>query len=207
MSDYPSNSRRSREAAPAEPTREKRVEKVVTGAVSTRDNKGRKFADIFISEDTANVKSYIFMDVLVPAIKDTVSTIVKDTIDITLFGETGGSSRGGRSGGGKIAYHKYSYDGRRDDRRGYEPPQQRGRFDYDDIEFSSRGEAQLVLDQLRDIIEEYTFATVADMYDLAGLNPPFTSNNYGWTSLRTAELMRVRGGKYIIKLPKASAID
>lgn len=205
MSDYPSNSRRSREVAPpTEPAREKRVDKVVTGAVSTRDNKGRRLADIFISEDAANVKSYIFMDVLVPAIKETVATIVKDTIDIFLYGGTGGG-RSGRSGS-KIQYHKYSYD-RREDRRGYDAPQQRGRFDYDDIEFSSRGEAQLVIDQLKEIIDEFGWATVADMYDLAGINPPFTSNNYGWTSVKYAEPVRVRGGKYVVKLPKASAID
>lgn len=203
MAEYQSNSHRSRELKATEPAREKRVEKVVSGAVSTRDNKGRKLADIFISEDAANIKSYVFMDVLVPTIKETVSTIIKDVVDIIFFG---GTSAGGRGrSGSKIAYHQYS--SRRDDRRETTNYNTRGRFDYDDIEFTTRGEAQLVLDQLNEIIDEYKFATVMDMYDLAGLTPPYTSNDYGWTSLRTAELVRVRGGKYIIKLPKASAID
>lgn len=207
MANYQSNSHRSRELQKTEPAREKRVNKVVSGTVSTKNNKGRKFADIFISEDTANVKSYIFMDVLVPTIKETVSTIVKDAIDIILFGGSGGGSSSRTRSGSKVSYRSY-YNGGRNDRRdtsAYDTP--RGRFDYDDIEFSSRGEAQLVIDQLNEIIEEYQFATVADMYDLAGLIPPHTSNNYGWTSIRTAEPVRVRGGKYIVKLPKASPID
>ena len=206
MAEYQPNSHRSKELQNEDNAREKRVNKVVSGAVSTRENKGRKFLDTFISEDTANVKSYIFMDVLVPAIKETVSTIVKDAVDIILFGGSGGSSSRGRSGS-KISYRSFYNGGRDRDRRDATDYTPRGRFDYDDIEFNSRGEAQLVIDQLNEIIEEYQFATVADMYDLAGLIPPHTSNNYGWTSIRTAEPVRVRGGKYIVKLPKASPID
>ena len=206
MAEYQPNSHRSKELQKEDNTREKRVNKVVSGTVSTRENKGRKFLDTFISEDTANVKSYIFMDVLVPAIKETVSTIVKDAVDIILFGGSGGSSSRGRSES-KISYRSFYNGGRERDRRDTIDYTPRGRFDYDDIEFTSRGEAQLVIDQLNEIIEEYQFATVADMYDLAGLIPPHTSNNYGWTSIRTAEPVRVRGGKYIVKLPKASPID
>lgn len=206
MAEYQPNSHRSKELQTEDNTREKRVNKVVSGSVSTRENKGRKFLDTFISEDTANVKSYIFMDVLVPAIKETVSTIVKDAVDIILFGGSSGSSSRGRTGS-KISYRSFYNGGRERDRRDTTDYTPRGRFDYDDIEFTSRGEAQLVIDQLNEIIEEYQFATVADMYDLAGLIPPHTSNNYGWTSIRTAEPVRVRGGKYIVKLPKASPID
>jgi hypothetical protein len=49
--------------------------------------------------------------------------------------------------------------------------------------------------------------TVADMYDMADSTAPYTSNRYGWTSLRTAEVKRVQGGYYIIDLPKAAPID
>ena len=45
------------------------------------------------------------------------------------------------------------------------------------------------------------------MYDLSGLTPPYTANSYGWTSIRTAEPVRVRDGGYVLKLPKASPID
>lgn len=53
----------------------------------------QKFADVFISEDVNNVKSYIVMDVLVPAIKKAISDIVTNGIDMILYGETGKSKR------------------------------------------------------------------------------------------------------------------
>ena len=203
MTEYRPNSHVSKKAEAAEPVGEKKIEKVVTGNVKTRDNKGRKFADIFISEDAANVKSYIVMDVLVPAIKKAVSDIVTDGISMILYGGTGGS-RSGRSSGNKVSYRSYS-DDRRDDRRD-DRYISRNRFDYDDIVFETRGEAESVRRQMLDVIDRYGFVTVADMYDMAGITPPYTSNNYGWVSIRSAEAVRVRDG-YVLKLPKASPID
>lgn len=204
MTEYQPNSHRSKEAKTSEPTREKKVEKVVSGAVKTRDNKGRKFADIFISEDASNVKSYIFMDVLVPAIKKAISDIVTDGIDMILYG---GSGRGNRSRNetSRVSYRSY-YDDRRNDRRDTSGGYGRGRFDYDDIVYETRGEAEKVRLQMMDVIDRYGFVTVGDMYDLSGLTPPYTANSYGWTSIRNSEPVHVRDG-YVLRLPKASPID
>lgn len=202
MTEYQPNSHRSKELAATESEREKKVEKVVNGTVKTRDNKGRKFADIFISEDAANVKSYIFMDVLVPAIKKAISDIVTDGIDMILYGGTGRSERSNRTN--KVSYRSY-YDDKRSDRRDGTYAS-RSRFDYDDIIFETRVEAEEVRRQMLDVIARYGFVTVADMYDMAGLTPPYTANSYGWVNIRTAEPVRVRDG-YILRLPKASPID
>lgn len=202
MMEYQPNSHKSKELPATEHEREKKIEKVVNGTVKTRDNKKRKFADIFISEDAANVKSYIFMDVLVPAIKKAISDIVTDGIDMILYGGTGRSERSGRTN--KVSYRSY-YD-KRDARREKGTYAPRNRFDYDDIVFESRVEAEEVRRQMLDVIARYGFVTVADMYDMAGLTPPYTANSYGWTSIRTAETTRVFDG-YVIKLPKASPID
>lgn len=205
MTEYQPNSHRSKEMQKKESAQERKVERVVNGKVKTRDNKGRKFADIFISEDAANVKSYIFMDVLVPAIKKAVSDIVTDGIDMILYGGSGrGRSDRSRSGS-KVSYRSY-YDDRRSDRRDSDSYGTRNRFDYDDIVYETRGEAEAVRRQMLDMIDRYGFVTVGDMYDMAGLTAPYTSNNYGWVNLRTAEAVRVRDG-YILKLPKASPID
>ena len=86
------NSHRSREAS-ADQNSERKIKKVVTSPVKTKKNDGRKLANIFISEDAANVKSYVFMDVLVPAIKKAISDIVTNGIDMILYGETRSCSR------------------------------------------------------------------------------------------------------------------
>ena len=199
MDNYKPNSHRSK-AEQKEAPNEMKFEKVVSGKTKTKKNVMRKFKDVFISEDIGNVKSYIFMDVLVPAIKKAVSDIVRDGIDMILYG---GTKRSSGSSGSKVSYRNY-YD-QRDDRR---LPESRSnsRFDYEDIYYETRGDAEAVLAQMRDAIEEYGLVSVAGMYDMADKTAPYTAYKYGWTSLRTAEVTRVRDG-YIIKLPKAMPID
>ena len=199
MREYEPNSHRSKEEA----REEKKVQKVVTGQVKTRPNKGRKLADIFISEDVSNVKSYIFMDVLVPAIKKAVSDIVTDGVDMMLYGSTGG--RSSRKSGSRVSYRTY-YDDRRGGSERCEGPSYSGRFDYEDIVYTNRGEVEAVRNQMDDLIDRYGVVTVADMYDMSGETAPYTSNRYGWSTIRTAEIIRVRDG-YILKLPKAMPID
>lgn len=203
MTEYQPNSHRSRESQTTDAPVERRVEKVVKGKVQTRENKGRKLTDIFISEDVSNVKSYIFMDVLVPAIKKAISDIVTDGIDMVLYGGTGRSKKS--SSGSKVSYRSYYDD--RPDRRESSSYSNRTRFDYDDILFDSRVEAEKVYREMQEVIERYGYCSVADMYDMAGLTPPFTANKFGWTSVRNAEIVRVRGGDYVIKLPKITPFD
>lgn len=202
MKEYQSNSHRSKEQQKTENVPEKKIQKVVNGKVKTRENKGRKLTDIFISEDASNVKSYIFMDVLVPAIKKAISDIVTDGIDMVLYGSTGG--RKSKSRDNKVSYRSY-YDDRHSDRR--DSGSARSRFDYEDLVLDSRGEAEMVLEEMRDVIDRYGLVTVSDMYDMAGLTAPYTSARYGWTNIRNAEVTRVRDGGYVLKLPKAVPID
>lgn len=207
MREYPANSHMSKEKQAVEPqSPEKRVEKVVSGKVTTRDNKGRKLADIFISEDAANVKSYILMDVLVPAFKKLVSDIVTDGIDMILYG---GSGRGGnkRRREERVSYRSYYNSDRRDDRRESSRYDSGSRFDYDDLVFETRADAEAVRRQMLDTIDRFGVVTVADMYDMAEETAPWTANKYGWTNIRNAEPVRIRDGGYILKLPKAMAID
>jgi hypothetical protein len=183
---------------------EKKMERVVTGPVKTK-KKGElaKFADIFISEDIKNVKSYVFMDVLVPAIKKAISDIVTDGIDMILYGSTGGrKSRGNAS---KIAYTNF-YD-RKNDRRN-DSGRGRASYSYDDISIESRGEAEEVLDRMCEAVETYGVVSVADFYELVGVQHSYTDNKYGWTKVtfRNVGIKRARDG-YQLDLPRAIPID
>ena len=196
--NYPANSNVSKQEVKTV-AEEKRATKVVKGNVRTKPNEVRKFADVFISEDINNVKSYILMDVLVPAIKKAVADIVTNGIEMILYGS---ASKGrNSSSGSKVSYRNY-YDNR-DDRR---ESKTRSGLDYDDFVFDSRGEAEAVLSQMGDIIERFKYVTVADLYDMVDKVPPFTANKYGWTSIRNADVVRDRDG-YRLKLPRAMQID
>ena len=205
MAEYQSNSNRSKELAKEQASGEKReIKKVVSGKVKTRENKGRKFADIFISEDAGNIGSHIVMDVLVQVIKDTIFKVGRDSLEMLLFGRSGGGSSSNRSSD-RISYRKYYDDNRRDD-RSRSGSSSSGRFTYQDIVFDSRRDAEAVRDQMLDAIDRYNMVTVFDMYDMADLNPPYTSDKDGWYGLRGIDVVRDRDG-WILKLPKAMPID
>ncbi len=195
MPEYPNNSHSARENP------EKKMGKVVTGTAKTRKkSEAKKLANTFLPDDVTSVKSYILMDVIVPGIKNAIA----DVVSIMLFGEAG--RIGGKKGNGsKVSYQRY-YDDRRDDRRDYARPRAAGGYDFDDIVFESRGDADLVLDQLEAAINQFGLASVADLYDLAGITSPrYTDNKYGWTDIRSARVVRIRDG-YILQLPKAVQI-
>jgi hypothetical protein len=203
MNEYKPNSHRFKDN-PEEATneRKKRVEKVINGTAKTKKNEMRKLKDVFISEDIGNVKNYIFMDVLIPAVKKAVSDIVRNGIDMILYGDSGRSSSS--SSASKISYQRY-YDSRQDDRR-YDRTPIRTRYSYDDIILENRGEAEEVLRRMDELVDTYDFVTVADLFDLVGITGEHTDNKYGWTNLRSAEVVRVRDG-YTIKLPRAMPIE
>lgn len=183
---------------------EKRLEKVVTGTAKTRKkSEMRKFADVFISEDVTNVKSYIIMDILIPTIKNTISEVVKNSIDILLFGESRRSDR--RSVASKVSYSRYYNEA--NDRKDQMPVRTRNGFDYDDIVFASRGDAEAVLSAMEDALDQFSMVSVGDLYDLAEISTTnYAVNKYGWTDLRSAEVVRLRSGEYVIKLPRALPI-
>lgn len=192
--DYSSNSRKSKEKNKENETDKKKVEKIIKGKATVKKKNG--FLNLFVSEDVADVKSYIVFDVLVPAVKKAVSDIVTNGIDMMLYGEAGRHKRGTSS---KISYRSY-YD--RDDRDRERYRERRNMFDYDEIVLENRSEAEDVITALEDIIDQFGEAKVSDLYDLVGMTAPYTANRYGWTSVRTASAIRVRDG-YVLKMPRA----
>ena len=200
--EYKPNSHKFREGQ-AEALTDKKIEKVVRGKVKTKPRSGMsKITDVFISEDASNVKSYIVMDVLVPAVKKAISDIVRDGIDMILYGE----SRGRRSSTSSsyVSYRDYSRSDDRDRDR-FRDSRTRSGYNHDDIILESRGEAEEVLTRMDELIDTYGVVSVADLYDLIGKSCEYTDNKYGWTNIRNAEPIRVRDG-YMLKLPKALPI-
>lgn len=206
MSDYKPNSHKSKVENATRSGEEKKVEKVVRGKVKTKKKTEiRKFADVFIAEDAANVKSYILMDVLVPAVKKAISDIVQDGVSMILYGSANGGSKNRYGNASYVSYRSYSDRDRRDDRRN-DYARNRSRYDFDDIILSDRGEAEEVLTRMDELIDTYGIVSVADLYDLVGINCDYTDNKYGWTNIRNAEAIRVRDG-YMLKLPKPLPIN
>lgn len=180
----------------------KRAEKVVHGKVKTKKNEVRKWTDMFISEDARNVKGYILMDVIVPSIKKAVYDLIVGTLDMSLYGGHGG---GKRPTSDKVSYRTdYSDISRRNERR-LNDSRDSAVYNYDDIVVETRAEAETVLIRMDEIMAEYGTVRVADLYDLVGATGNYTDNNYGWTDIQNARVVRVPDG-YKIKMPRATAL-
>ena len=202
--NLPDNSHKSRNEKKeliSEKKEEKRAEKVVHGKVKKKENGMRKLTDIFISEDVTNVKDYIIFDVVVPALKKAVYDLIVGTLDMSLYG---GRGNGSRPKADKVSYRDYNDISRSGNRSGDRTRTASG-YSYDDIVVETRGEAETVLSRMDEIMEEYSIVRVADLYDLVGVTGDYTDNNYGWTNIRNAKIVRVRDG-YKIDMPRALPI-
>lgn len=175
---------------------EKKVEKIVNGKLKKK-SEAHKLANIFISEDAGNVGSYIFTDIIVPALKKTISDVITNGIDMLLYGE----SRNKKKNQSSVSYRNY-YE--RDSRE--ERCSERKRYNYDEILLDSRGEAEEVLVKMDEIVDKYGTISVADFYELVGVSGNYTDNKYGWTNIRDAKVIRTRDG-FIIKLPRAVPLN
>lgn len=198
MEEFKPNSHKSKELTPVP---EKKVEKIVKGAVKSKKKNGiDRLKDNFISEDAANIKTYVVMDVLIPAVKKAICDIVKNGVDMILYGESGRSNRRPSE---YVSYDRRYLD--RGDSRFYNADRARIGYSYNDIILETRGEAEDVLARMDELIELYGMVSVADLYDLVGITGNYTDNKYGWTNIRNAEPVHVRDG-YMLRLPKVTSL-
>lgn len=200
MAEYASNSEKSKKAAEES---EKRLTKVTKGATKQK-KKGemQKLKESCFSADMAKIKEYIFLDVLVPSFKKAISDIVTNGIEMILYGEVKHTSKG--TPAGKVSYSSYYAGGA--NKKEHAPVRAGSGFNYDDIVFENRGDAESVLSAMEETIERYGFVSVLDMYDLADVSTNnHTLGKYGWTDLHEAKTVFSQGN-YMIKLPKVEPL-
>lgn len=181
-----------------------KVDKVISGTAKVKKKSDiHKFADVFLSDDVSNVKSYILLDVFVPALKDLLMDIVSKGASMILYGDSSRSKN--NTPGSKVSYRGYYQTTNQDRNRTRE---RRNSFDFDDIILNDRGEAEGVLGSMDELIDIYGVCSVGDFYDLVGIQPDsnYMVNKYGWTNLKSARAVPVRGG-YLLKLPRPMPID
>ena len=199
MENYTPNSHKYKEEQRESTEGKRKAEKIVSGKVTAKQKSGIiKFAELFVPEDVTNVRDYVLSDIVIPSAKKAIS----DIVDILLYGEPGRSKKS--STNSRVSYGRY-YE-KKDERTSYGSSRTKNGYDYDNIILDNRGEAQRVLEALDDIVAEYTVASVADLYDLVGIDGNYMDNKYGWSDLHSAKILRVNEG-YLIKLPKALPID
>lgn len=164
----------------------KNIEKVADGTVKKKNGAFSKF----IESDLKDVREYLVNDVIIPSIKKGISDIITNACDM-IFGQKTGNRRDLPAE--RVSYRSY-----------YQQPQRiiaSSAYDYDTIVYKTRGEAEEVLMRMREIVNEFDRASVADLNDLSGVSGNYTDNNYGWgREIAQGQVIRVSGG-YMIDLP------
>jgi hypothetical protein len=204
--DYAGNSKKDKELKEVV---DKHIEKVVSGDVVQKPKGlGRKFKDTFFGGDSKAVGRYIAADVLLPALRNLVVDMITKGAEKMIYGET--TSRRPRDP--RINYGaQYSLSSSRsapfDPRNPLTAPP-RGRLnrrEISDVILSSRAEAELVVERLSDILEKYQVASLADLYDLLGLETSHIDNKWGWTFINNVPIRQIRQG-YLLELPPLEEI-
>ena len=202
INSLPSNSHKSKEQDKQYSKPEKKIEPVVSGKATVKKKSGIvRLADVFLPEDVSSVKEYILVDVIIPKIKNMLHDIGSEAWD-SFWGISGRSnSRGTASRVSYVSYDKYSRD------KQPENPRRSG-INYDEIVLATRGDAEAVYDRMAELCDTFNAVSVADMYELAEVpNDNYTLNKYGWTSMEGAQIVRLSGGGFAIKMPKARPFD
>lgn len=202
MEEYRSNSHKLRETQDSSVTEEKKLDPVISGQATTQKKTGlSKFAGSIVQESFSSLGAYIVEDWLIPAFKKTVYDVFSNGMHYLLYGKSAESKSGSLAS--KISYSGFY-------QKSYNEPNSampaNSVFDYDNVIFASRGDAEAVREAMDDILDSYGVVSVGDFYELSNVAiPSYTVNKYGWTNIRSAEVVRCRDG-YMIKLPRAMVL-
>lgn len=204
MQEFPANSRKAQEQ---EQPREK-VERVTSAeTVRRKRGLGRRFKETFIGGDARSATEYVVFSIVIPAVKDLFADAAVSGIEKLIYGENSkprpGSSPWASNNAPHVAYNRMSPSSRS------HPQQQRmisrrarARHSFDELIIPSRQEAEEVIDRMFDLLSRDGMVSVADLYELTGVQSSHTDMKWGWTSLRGAKAVRLRQGGFLLDLPE-----
>ena len=180
----------------------KKVEQVTGSAIQRKKPLGRRIAENFTGADAQNVGQYVLFEVVLPQVKDLIYDVGSSALQRALFGDRGGKTYTSSS------------------RRGYSPtpystisatPKQQMQHpvisasdEFGEIIVENRGKAQEVMDQMGNLIETYSMASVSDLKASVGLTGNFTDEKFGWVTMGGTDIRRVGGNQpgYLLIFPR-----
>lgn len=200
-----------------EEIKEKEELKSVLSTKPTKVKKGllsRLVTGIVGPEGLPGIGSYVNDEIVKPAIKNIIVDAVTSSINMVMYGEKGGPTRSRHHNpysGGRSNYRPnvdYSNNYRSSSEHVHPEratrPIRTGVLEW---KIDDRYDASHVLTALTENADRYGSVSVADYYDLIGIESKYTDNNYGWTidTIVRASIVPVRGG-YVIKFPPVEEI-
>jgi hypothetical protein len=223
VDEFPGNSqRRIPVAKPPEPEKkapEKNIQKVVSGdVVQRKPSFWKRIRSVFLGGEDHNIKDYVILEVFIPALKDSIADAVTGGIERALFGNNvRPGRRGSRYSAGPGNQFNYAGMSNRNIVPGgafhNDPRQQLSRHaqathSFDEVIFPSRADAEIVLREMFELLDQFEIVSVSDFLELSGISGNnYMNHKFGWSDLRGVQAHRTRGGGYVLGLPPTEPID
>lgn len=209
-SPYPSNSH-SKPTPPS--TAPKKAEKVVVGEVTSRPQSiGKRLRNALIGGDSKSAFQYVMAEVLIPQAKDMLAEATTQAIERFIFGESRSGYRRPSNRAGGSTYTNYTRFSDRGNRplgrtvREERPTISLRSSPLEELIFESRADAQNVLEELYERLEEYHLVSIADLMTMIDKPSTHTDHKWGWESLQGSDIRTTRGG-YLLILPRPISLD
>jgi hypothetical protein len=217
MQDFPGNSARSKARSEAPPKAaeagEERptIERVTTAeAVPRRSGLGKKFKNTFVGGSARDAVDYMIVDVVVPAVRDTIVDALQGGIE-RLFNGDNSRTRRPSATSSYSSVPRVDYTSMSRPSVPAQPPRTLSRRartmqDFGDIIVPTRREADEVIDQMFEILSRCGDVKVADLYDMVNIKTEHTDHRWGWTSLQGLKPIRTRDNRFMLDLPEPIAL-
>lgn len=206
--DYPSNSNKDRQASLPPP---QSAEPIVTNPTKVRVKRPSLFRMIF-EQDLKDIKDCLITEYIEPRLKDIAYGIfesalstVDDSIQMMIYKNSRpGGFRGTMNKPAPTPYNRISTQA-----RSYPPTTVTSSYNYNEIIYSSYGEADAVLTAMKEWIHDYGTVAVARYYDFSnytGSQRSYTDNDYGWTDLSHVTQPKKIPEGFILELGRAKQL-
>lgn len=212
MQEFPANSQKAKTRTEAPKPRN--IERVTTAKAEQRKRGlGRQFKETFIGGSARMAAEYMVTEVVVPAIQTTLIEAFQGGVERLILGDRGRPRRSTISSPyanvGRVNYQGMSSNSTS------KPPgtqmlsqRAKTRHNLDELVIESRAEATEVLDRMYDILSRDEVVYRHDLYELTGIQTSHADYKWGWTHLRGAKVVPLRGGNgYLLDLPEPKPLD
>lgn len=194
---FPGNSDKSREgAAPVN-----KETKVIAKAKAKKSSPIKEALKTFFVDDLPDIANHLVIDVAIPAAKNAITDMVTQGIQQLLYGAVdinrGRSSTYTSYGSVPRATYGKSTPG---NARHLEPRKsvRQSSVRVDDLVFETKADATEVIEYMAEIMEKYGQFSVADLYSSVGIQPKYTDERWGWTTLDAFDVRSSREGWVIV---------
>lgn len=165
---------------------------------------GKKFSNFFFDGMTVGDVMKGFVEKrLFPQIKDGFYNAASGLVDSFFYPDRAPRASGSRSSGGsRTQYESFGRPGGMSHSTNY-----RITHEFDDIEFKTKEAADIALENLYILLEQYGKVTVDEYYEAAGVSSNgFSDCNYGWYDLTGCYVTR-RNGAWRLIMPNAVELN